>query len=487
MAIRPSRDMWVGYKKLRYLRLNCASVIRQQVSVYLVIFFMETKSSSIASRLSVDSASPRSNSKACDQCYRCKIKCSMELSGCTRCQMVGSVCTYSLGKWMGRPKKSSRATKREALPRDANISKRGHSDSGKSFSCISEILNLQRLIVGYWAEASQTFDAEYGTEGQDWDMTPNTLLSPFRTDDFNQFGRSDCDSVIDYIPIGPSNLELVRKALTGRIPTVSNDLKSDMRTGMVHEDAQCLSDQLGATSDNSSLFSPGQAPDEFFSPISARDNRVARQVSSLKTTDTRDSQQGFGVTSTYRCWQAEKNKLAHEAENVTPEQILDISPFLQAHPTAYTFRCKCSLSTLRCLDSLTAIAPTGGPQELTDALQWTLCAAEEVTLCTTCSDDLIIMKCCFILGKADELLEKLSILVVPRQKQAEEGGLSLSMPSVPPSVTHDIRRMRRRAIMLFAGLEMLQDAASEDSSNLGAIQTDFLLSLAKKWRMLLEQ
>lgn len=50
--------------------------------------------------------SGKGNSKACDQCYRCKVKCTMEQSGCARCRMTKSVCTYSLGKWMGRPKKS---------------------------------------------------------------------------------------------------------------------------------------------------------------------------------------------------------------------------------------------------------------------------------------------------------------------------------------------------------------------------------------------
>ncbi|QSZ35107.1 hypothetical protein DSL72_007971 [Monilinia vaccinii-corymbosi] len=47
-----------------------------------------------------------STSNACDQCFRTKQSCSKHPVQCERCAELGSSCTYSFGKFMGRPKRS---------------------------------------------------------------------------------------------------------------------------------------------------------------------------------------------------------------------------------------------------------------------------------------------------------------------------------------------------------------------------------------------
>ncbi|KAJ5414826.1 hypothetical protein N7509_000160 [Penicillium cosmopolitanum] len=46
---------------------------------------------------------------ACDECRKRKLKCSGDLSGCTRCLKQSIICHYSVQKQMGRPKKRARA------------------------------------------------------------------------------------------------------------------------------------------------------------------------------------------------------------------------------------------------------------------------------------------------------------------------------------------------------------------------------------------
>lgn len=46
--------------------------------------------------------------QACDQCYRCKLRCSRTQPACHRCQGIGSACTWSMGKWLGKPKSTKR-------------------------------------------------------------------------------------------------------------------------------------------------------------------------------------------------------------------------------------------------------------------------------------------------------------------------------------------------------------------------------------------
>jgi hypothetical protein len=50
---------------------------------------------------------------ACDQCHRCKIACDGRRPTCNRCAKSNSVCTYSTGKPLGKPKGSKNHSKLE--------------------------------------------------------------------------------------------------------------------------------------------------------------------------------------------------------------------------------------------------------------------------------------------------------------------------------------------------------------------------------------
>lgn len=72
-------------------------------------------SSSTANMPSVSaptSASRRTGAvTACDQCYRCKVRCSGTQDKCDRCVQNSSICTYSLGRPLGKPPKSGTRAK----------------------------------------------------------------------------------------------------------------------------------------------------------------------------------------------------------------------------------------------------------------------------------------------------------------------------------------------------------------------------------------
>ncbi|KAJ5568795.1 hypothetical protein N7450_011281 [Penicillium hetheringtonii] len=59
---------------------------------------------------------------ACDECRKRKLKCSGDLSGCTRCLKQSIPCHYSVQKQMGRPKKRARTSDDEGLeyPQQSN-------------------------------------------------------------------------------------------------------------------------------------------------------------------------------------------------------------------------------------------------------------------------------------------------------------------------------------------------------------------------------
>jgi len=88
---------------------------------------------------------------------------------------------------------------------------------------------------------------------------------------------------------------------------------------------------------------------------------------------------------------------------------------------------------------------------------------------------MIIARCFFVLGKAHELTIDLS-------SQLDE---AMNNTVATRHVKEDIKRVKRRATMLFAGLRMLQDHESGDWS-LSNIQSGFLLELAKSWSSIAE-
>src|SRR2546421_876716 len=55
-----------------------------------------------------ESHSPRFETNACDQCYRTKQTCTKHIPQCQRCLKSSTPCTYSFGKFMGKPKKRTK-------------------------------------------------------------------------------------------------------------------------------------------------------------------------------------------------------------------------------------------------------------------------------------------------------------------------------------------------------------------------------------------
>lgn len=113
--------------------------------------------------------------------------------------------------------------------------------------------------------------------------------------------------------------------------------------------------------------------------------------------------------------------------------------------------------------------------ELLGIAQSTILTAEKLILCTTCLPNIIIAKCCLILGNACELISNISA-------QLRE---VLDNVGVKRKAEEDIRRVKRRATILLAGLRMLQDMGSADSG-LTSIQSEYLVGLAKYWSSLPE-
>ena len=64
-------------------------------------------------------SNPPENAKlarvACDQCHRCKLRCTRELPCCERCSHLGSPCTFSTGKPIGKPRGRKNKNSRTAI------------------------------------------------------------------------------------------------------------------------------------------------------------------------------------------------------------------------------------------------------------------------------------------------------------------------------------------------------------------------------------
>ncbi|KAF9697079.1 hypothetical protein EKO04_005063 [Ascochyta lentis] len=137
--------------------------------------------------------------------------------------------------------------------------------------------------------------------------------------------------------------------------------------------------------------------------------------------------------------------------------------------------CNCSQAALACLDNMSTVPSVGRYKQHLDAIHSALLTAEKLVLCTTCTPNMITAKCCFVLGNAHELTTDMS-------SQLRE---VVNSTGVTRQVREDIRRVKRRAAMLFAGLGMLQDLESKDWG-LSKVQSEFLLGLARSWSSLPE-
>jgi hypothetical protein len=115
------------------------------------------------------SHSPRSGretqqSYVCDQCYRCKVKCSREKPSCTRCQRSNRSCTYSLGMWKGQPKSSQRKHREREL--DNHPGPDSYATTGRDSYSPIHVLILTYLKEGFPTfEETSNFPQDYHKPG----------------------------------------------------------------------------------------------------------------------------------------------------------------------------------------------------------------------------------------------------------------------------------------------------------------------------------
>ena len=133
--------------------------------------------------------------------------------------------------------------------------------------------------------------------------------------------------------------------------------------------------------------------------------------------------------------------------------------------------CNCSQDALACLDKISTVPSEAQYIGRLRVIQSALLTAERLVLCTDCLPNMTILRCCFILGNAHELVSD----VDSHQEDASSPTTVLSRQSI-----EHVRRIKRRASMLFAGLKTLQDLGSGDSG-LSNMQSEYLLLLANSW------
>ena len=96
---------------------------------------------------------------ACDQCHRCKLRCTRELPHCQRCHKIGSACTFSTGKPIGKPRGSkNRNSIRKVQGSEIDGNQRHETQSGKSFITMARHDGGARLIYSDVVSSSVAAD-----------------------------------------------------------------------------------------------------------------------------------------------------------------------------------------------------------------------------------------------------------------------------------------------------------------------------------------
>lgn len=139
-------------------------------------------------------------------------------------------------------------------------------------------------------------------------------------------------------------------------------------------------------------------------------------------------------------------------------------------------QCKCSQVALACLNRISAVSSEARYIECLKVIQLTFLSTESLVFCNDCPPNIIIAKCCIILGNAYELVRE------PGTQSEDSVGPDLANSRQSREV---IRQVKRRATMLFAGLNALQNSGS-GGGGLSKMQSEFLAMLAKSWVSLRE-
>jgi len=83
--------------------------------------------------------------RACDQCYRCKVRCSgAGQNDCERCLQNSNICTYSLGRPVGKPSKNGRGREPRKKMQPAKRLRSPSNDAEPDSSGVTESLNGQK-------------------------------------------------------------------------------------------------------------------------------------------------------------------------------------------------------------------------------------------------------------------------------------------------------------------------------------------------------
>ncbi|WQF81101.1 Putative zn(2)Cys(6) fungal-type DNA-binding domain-containing protein [Colletotrichum destructivum] len=131
-------------------------------------------------------ASSEQSQLACDQCYRCKLKCTREKPSCQRCMSSGRSCSYSLGLWKGRPKGTSKRTqtsqsnRRSPTPSPSSLQQpgeKGHSETLGGYilrhcDYIGQVLSPSHSDAAYLSILPSGADTDgglWGTPPELWD------------------------------------------------------------------------------------------------------------------------------------------------------------------------------------------------------------------------------------------------------------------------------------------------------------------------------
>lgn len=80
-----------------------------------------------------------STTNACDQCHRRKLRCSRHEPTCERCQKQQHVCTYSLSRPVGRPRRSAA----DGRPNSQRSNRPGTGESCNEFARQGDLHSLR--------------------------------------------------------------------------------------------------------------------------------------------------------------------------------------------------------------------------------------------------------------------------------------------------------------------------------------------------------
>jgi Fungal Zn(2)-Cys(6) binuclear cluster domain len=114
---------------------------------------------------------------ACDECRKRKLKCSGEVSGCSRCIKNSLMCVYSEQKQMGRPKKRQKTDEDDSESRTASslnaTSHLPHAAIDPNLSPADiERTNFQNICPGPLAQTVRQSAASYSRRSNTVDTTP---------------------------------------------------------------------------------------------------------------------------------------------------------------------------------------------------------------------------------------------------------------------------------------------------------------------------